>query len=452
MFACICHAEQSSGASRCDGPAAYTGAAYTGKVRPRSYLDHAATTETRPTALEAFAEHSVRRGNASALHSSGRGAKLAVEDARDRLASTLGAHPSEIIFTAGGTEADNLALKGLWWARRADPQHGAARRRILLTGIEHHAVLDTVTWLEAHEGAELEFIPVSATGRVDEDAWRAALADAPETIALATMMWANNEIGTVQPVAQLAQWCRDAEVPFHVDAVQAFGILDLDFAAVGATTLAVSGHKIGAPVGIGALVTRRDAAVTPLLHGGGQERDIRSGTIPGPLIAAFAAAAEEASSQLPAERARLAGLRDRLIEGIRTAIPDAQVQGELDVDPETGERLAPGTRRLPGNVHVSFPGCEGDSLLFGLDMAGVESSTGSACTAGVSRPSHVLIAAGADESTARSTQRFSLGHTSSAADVDHVLDVLPAVYEQARRAGMAGEDSRIRTANSHRSR
>lgn len=421
-------------------------------MRPRSYLDHAATTPTRQAALEAFAELSARGGNASALHSSGRGAKLAVEDARDRLASTLGAHASEIIFTAGGTEADNLALKGLWWARRAQTGPAAERRRILLTGIEHHAVLDTVSWLEEYEGAELEFIPVSATGRVDEEAWRAALADAPETIALATLMWANNEIGTVQPVERLAQACREAGVPFHVDGVQAFGILDVDFARLGATTLAISGHKIGAPVGIGALVTRRDAVVTPLLHGGGQERDIRSGTLPGPLIAAFAAAAEEATAQLPAERERLAGLRDALIERIQTAIPDARVQGELDVDPDTGEPLAPGTRRLPGNVHFCFPGCEGDSLLFGLDMARVESSTGSACTAGVSRPSHVLIAAGADEATARSTQRFSLGHTSSAADVDHVLDVLPAVYEQARRAGMAGEDSRIRTANSHRSR
>ncbi|MGO1183683.1 MAG: cysteine desulfurase family protein [Micrococcaceae bacterium] len=421
-------------------------------MRPRSYLDHAATTEIRPVALEAFAELSARRGNASALHSSGRGAKLALEDARDRLAGTLGAHPSEVILTAGGTEADNLALKGLWWARRADPVHGSIRRRILLTGIEHHAVLDTVAWLEEHEGAELEFIPVAATGRVDEDAWSAALADAPETIALATLMWANNEIGTVQPVHRLAAACREAGVPLHVDAVQAFGALEIDFTTLGATTLAISGHKIGAPIGIGALLIRRDAVVTPLLHGGGQEREIRSGTLPGPLLAAFAAAAEEATADLPAERARLAGLRDRLIAGIRQAIPEAQLQGEIDRDPDTGEPLEPGTRRLPGNVHFSFPGCEGDSLLFGLDMAGVESSTGSACTAGVSRPSHVLIAAGADEATARSTQRFSLGHTSSDADVDHVLDVLPAVYEQARRAGMAGEDSSIRTANSHRSR
>lgn len=403
----------------------------------------------RAVALDAFTNDAARVGNASSLHSAGRSAKLHVEDARDRLAGTLNAHPSEIIFTAGGTEADNLGLKGLWWARQTP-----TRRRIILTGIEHHAVLDTAEWLETHEGAELVFIPVNRAGRVEVDAWRQAIAADPGSVALATMMWANNEIGTVQPIQQLAEICAEFQVPFHVDAVQAYGLLDVDFSASGpfaaVTSLAVSGHKIGATVGIGALLVRRDAKLTPVLHGGGQERDIRSGTLPTALIASFAVAAEAACADLPGQRAGYAKLRDRLIAGVEEYIPAAQLQGDVDVDPKTGDTLEAGTLRLPNNVHFTFPGCEGDSILFGLDMAGVESSTGSACTAGVSRPSHVLIAAGASGDTARSTQRFSFGHTSGPDDVDHVLEVLPEICAQAARAGMVGHDSSIRTANSHR--
>lgn len=402
----------------------------------------------RPEALEAFSEAAVQVGNPSSLHTAGRSAKLRVEDARDTIAAAAGAHPSEIIFTAGGTESDNLALKGLYWSRNQDP--ATPRRRIVLTGIEHHAILDTAEWLETHEAAELDFVPVDSRGRVDVAAWEEAITRDPDTVALATMMWANNEVGTVQPIHELAALCAKNQVPFHTDAVQAFGAVPVNFADSGATTMAISGHKIGAPVGIGALAVRRDATLIPVLHGGGQERDIRSGTIAAPLILSFAAACAAVSNDQQHTIEAEAKLRDELIDGIRVQVPQALLMGDEDRDPETGIELAPGTRRLPGNVNFSFPGCEGDSLLFGLDMAGVESSTGSACTAGVSRPSHVLMAMGFDEDVARSTQRFTLGHTTVPEDVEKVLDVIGGVYRAASNAGMAGHDSHIKTANSHR--
>ncbi|MGM7668839.1 cysteine desulfurase family protein [Microbacterium sp. A93] len=425
----------------------------TSASRNRVYLDHAATTAIRPVALEAFTSSSLTVGNQSSLHQSGRGAKLRVETARDALAAAVGAHPSEVIFTSGGTESDNLALKGLYWARRDAAARGGAAsagacHRIVLTGLEHHAILDTATWLETHEGARLDFVPVHADGMVDLEAWRETLSRDPETIAVATLMWVNNEIGTVQPIAEAAAIAAEYGVPFHTDAVQALGAVPVDFQASGATTLAVTGHKLGAPVGVGALLVRRDATLTPVQHGGGQERDIRSGTIPAALIEAFAAAATQARAHLDGERERLGALRDRLIEGIRELIPEARLTGPEDHDPQTGQRVPAGTRRSPANVHFIFPGCEGDSILFGLDMVGVEASTGSACSAGVPRPSHVLLALGVGEQEARSVQRFSLGHTSTAADVEQVLAVLPDVHASARRAGMAGHTSTIQTANS----
>ncbi len=401
----------------------------------RIYLDHAATTPVRDAALEAFIAQAKRPGNASALHTAGRSVKLQVADARDRLAATLDADPTEIIFTAGGTESDNLAIKGLYLAARAaDPK----RNVIIATGIEHPAVADSLEWLATHEGADIVFVEVTEEGFVEVDAWQAALDRHRGRIALATLMWANNEIGTIQPIEQLAGLCQAAEVPFHVDAVQAFGAIPVTFAD-GITTMALSGHKIGAPVGIGALLVRRDAKPVPVLHGGGQEREIRSGTTADALIAAFAAAAEEATTNLPEESARLAGLRDQLIRGIQEAIPQAKLQGPKDP-----------AYRLPTNVHFSFAQAEGDSLLFGLDMAGIESSTGSACNAGVSRPSQVILATGQDEAAARSTQRFSLGHTTTQEDIDAVPNVLPGIYQAAAEAGMAAEKSSIRTANSHR--
>ena len=395
------------------------------------YLDHAATTPLAAEALAALTRELSRTGNPSSLHGSGRRARRSVEDARETIAAAAGAHPSEVIFTSGGTEADNLAVKGMYWSRVAG---NPARRRILCSAVEHHAVLDTVEWLERHEGAEVSLVPVDAEGKVDLAFLAAELAREPDNIALVTVMWANNEVGTIQPIGRIVELAHAASVPVHSDAVQAFGSLPVDFKASGLDAMSISGHKIGGPVGVGALLLGRAVALTPVLHGGGQERDVRSGTLDTASIAAFAAAAQAAATGLEAESARLSSLRDRLIDGVRERIPGAVLRG------------APGTGRLPGNAHFTFPGCEGDSLLFLLDLAGIESSTGSACTAGVPRPSHVLLAMGLDEETARGAQRFSLGHASVEADVDALLAALPDAYARARQAGMAGHESSIQTA------
>lgn len=379
-----------------------------------AYLDHAASTPMLPEAVAAVTGAMAFPGNASSLHAAGRRARRSVEEARETIAGALGARPSELLFTGGGTESDNLAVKGIFWARRAlDPR----RRRILASAVEHHAVLDAVEWLVAHEGASVTWLDVDAVGRVQADVLDAALDD---DVALVTVMWANNEVGTVQPVRALAEVAHAHGVPLHTDAVQAVGMLPVDFAASGVDAMTITGHKYGGPFGAGALLLGRDVACTPLLHGGGQERDVRSGTFDTPALAGLAAATRLAVERQPEQAVRLTGLRDDLVRRVLDAVPDAVLNGD-PVD------------RLPGNAHFSFPGCEGDSLLLLLDARGVEVSTGSACSAGVARPSHVLVAMGADEDLARSSLRFSLGHNSSAADVDALLDALPAVVERARR-------------------
>jgi cysteine desulfurase len=382
-------------------------------------------------ALAVMTRELARTGNPSSLHGAGRRARRAVEDARETLAAAAGAHPSEVIFTSGGTEADNLAVKGLFWARHDE---NPRRTRILCSAVEHHAVMDTVEWLERHEGAEAVWLPVDAEGAVQLDAVQRELERDPQSVALVTVMWANNEVGTIQPVAEIVELASRYGIPVHSDAVQAFGSVPVDFLASGLAAMSVSGHKLGGPVGVGALFLGRAIKLTPVQHGGGQERDVRSGTLDTPAIAAFAAAAEAATANLAAEAERISRLRDRLIAGVREAVPDAVLRG------------APGDGRLPGNAHFTFPGCEGDSLLFLLDLAGVESSTGSACTAGVPRPSHVLLAMGLDEDTARGAQRFTLGHSSTDADVDALLKALPEACSRARQAGMAGHESSIQTA------
>jgi cysteine desulfurase len=396
-----------------------------------AYLDHAATTPIAAEALAALTRELARTGNPSSLHGAGRRARRSVEDARETIAAAAGAHPSEVIFTSGGTEADNLAVKGLYWARRSEDP---SRRRILCSAVEHHAVLDTVEWLERHEGAEVSWLPVDSEGVLDVEAFEAELLRDPGSAALVTVMWANNEVGTIQPVQRVVEISQRAGVPVHSDAVQAFGSIPVDFKASGLAAMSISGHKIGGPVGVGALILGRAVKLTPVQHGGGQERDVRSGTLDTASIAAFAAAADTAVKNLPSEAARIAALRDRLIDGVRYAVPAAVLRG------------APGAGRLPGNAHFTFPGCEGDSLLFLLDLAGVESSTGSACTAGVPRPSHVLLAMGLDEEAARGAQRFTLGHPSTDEDVDALLAALPEAYARARQAGMAGHESSIETA------
>lgn len=389
------------------------------------YFDHASTTPVKPTAVKVLTELMPQLANPSSLHGSGRRSRLAVDSAREQLAAAVGAHSSEVIFTSGGTEADNLALKGLWWQRRTeDPR----RRRVLLTGVEHHAVLDTAEWLEAHEGAELVMVNVDAEGRVDVDAFEALLAEDPETIALATVMWANSEVGAVQPITEVARLCAGYGVPFHTDAVQAFGALPVSFADSAGTTMAISGHKIGAPVGIGALLVRRDAKLTPVLHGGGQERDIRSGTLDAPGICAFAAVAEEVIAEREQETVRLAALRNQLLEAV-VGLDGVTLRGP---DPRRAPDL-----RLPNNLHITVDDAEGDSLLFMLDMAGFDTATGSACTAGVPRPSHVLLAMGLSEAQARGAQRFTLGWTTTEDDVAALAEALPGIITQSRSAGLA---------------
>jgi len=374
-----------------------------------------------PEAIAAISAALGELGNASSLHGSGRHARRRVEESREQLAASLGARPSEVVFTAGGTEADNLAVKGIYWARRdADPR----RRRVIASSVEHHAVLDAVEWLATHEGAEVTWLPVDELGSVAPSALRAALADDPDATALVTVMWANNEVGTIQPIAELAAISHEFGVPLHTDAVQAVGALPVDFAACGADALTMTGHKLGGAYGAGALLLRRDVACVPLLHGGGQERDVRSGTLDVPGAVGLALATSLAVTRQPQLAPRIARLRDSLVDGVREIVPDVAVNGHP-------------THRLPGIAHLSFPGCEGDSLLMLLDARGIECSTGSACSAGVAQPSHVLIAMGASVAQARGSLRFSLGHTSTAEDVAAVVEAIGPVVERARRAGLA---------------
>ncbi len=387
-----------------------------------AYLDHAATTPMRPAAAAAVGAQLGRVGNASSLHASGRAARRVVEEAREALAATYHAQPVDVVFTSGGTEGDNLAVKGLYWARRAEDP---ARRRLLVGATEHHAVLDTVLWLAQTQGAELEWLPVDRDGLLAPATLEAALAEHSGSAALVTAMWANNEVGTVAPIAELVAVAHAHGVPFHTDAVQAAGILPVDFAASGVDALTLTGHKLGGPVGAGALLLRRDATVVPVLHGGGQERDVRSGTLDVAGVAGLAAAVIDAAAGRAAAVDRLTALRDALVDGVRRAVPDVVVSAEE-------------ASRLPGIAHLAFPGCEGDSLLMLLDAAGVECSTGSACSAGVSRPSHVLAAMGVGEELARGSLRMSLGHTSSADDVAAAVAAIGPAVDRARRARLAG--------------
>lgn len=372
-------------------------------------------------ARAAWIEQSARLGNPSSLHASGRAARRVVEESRESIAGQLGVRPSAIVFTGGGTEADNLAVKGLFWSRRA----ALGADRILASAIEHHAVLDPVEWLSAQQGGSVDWIGVDGLGRVDLDQI-AELLHGPRQIALCTVMWANNELGTVQPVQQIADLCREAGVPFHSDAVQALGHLPLDLAGVGADAVTISSHKIGGPFGVGALIVDPRAELTPVLHGGGQEREIRSGTLDAPGIAAFAVAVEHAVGGQRLRAEKLLRLREILIRGVSSAVPSAILNGDPGPGPD---------QRLPGNAHFSFPGCEGDLLLMLLDAAGIDCSTGSACTAGIPEPSHVLLAMGVDESLARASLRFSLGEASTEADVDAVIAALPGAVARAQRAG-----------------
>ena len=386
----------------------------------RIYLDHAATTHMRPEAAAEWLAVSQQVGNASSLHTSGRAARRVVEQARESIAEDLGVRPSAVIFTGGGTESDNLAVKGLFWemSKKEGPRH------IVTSDIEHHAVLDPILWLRDHQGAPVTFLRVNSVGEVDLDQLAELLAH--DQLALVSIMWANNEIGVIQPVAEIAAMCTEFNVPFHTDAVQAFGQLPLRLEEIGATAVTLSSHKIGGPVGVGALIIDSHRKVTPVLHGGGQEREIRSGTLDPASIAAFAMASKLAVSDLDSHAEKMRELQSYLIESVMRVVPEARLNG-----PQPGSEYD----RLPNNIHFSFPGCEGDSLLMLLDAAGIDCSTGSACTAGIPEPSHVLLAMGVDEKTARASLRFSIGRSTTRGEIDRLAEVLPGVVERATRAG-----------------
>jgi len=385
-------------------------------ITSRSYLDHAATTPLRVEAIAAITAELTRVGNPSSLHTSGRDARRVVEESREVIASCLGADPAEVIFTSGATEADNLAIKGGF---RARPQ----AHTMITSAVEHHAVLESVESL-AGDGATVVLIRVDHDGRPDLDQLAAVLADRAEQIALISIMYANNETGVVAPIAGIAALARAAGVPVHSDAVQAVGQLMIDFAGSGLDALSLSAHKFGGPAGAGALLAKRDFALKPVQHGGGQERDVRSGTLDVAGIAGMAAALKASTDELAAQAERIRTLRNRLIATVLGTIDRTELNGVRDP-----------AASLPGIANISFAGCEADNLLMLLDQNGIDSSTGSACTAGVSEPSHVLEAMGRTTREARSSLRFSLGHTSTDADVDRLLAVLPGAVELARRAG-----------------
>jgi cysteine desulfurase len=385
------------------------------------YLDHAAATPVREVALRALVEASAQTGNPASLHASGRAARRVVEDARDRLAAAAGVRPDEVIWTSGGTEADNLAVVGLYRARRAvDP----GLTRVLVSAVEHPAVLEPARWLARHEGAVLTELPVDGDGVLE----LGALADelARGSVALVSVMWANNEVGALQPVREVVRLAERHGVPVHLDAVQAFGQLPVDLAGLGAAAVSMSGHKVGGPGGTGALLLRRGAAIEPLLRGGGQEGGRRPGSVPPAPLAGLAAALEQAVEEQPRFAVRVGALRDELVAGALAAVPGAVLRGPTDRQ-----------RRLPGNAHLTVAGCAGEDLLYLLDTAGIAASTGSACHAGVARPSHVLAAMGVDEAAAGAV-RLTLGHTSTGSDVAAVLAVLPGVVDRARSAHRLG--------------
>lgn len=381
----------------------------------RFYLDHAATTPLRPDVRDAWLAATEVVGNASSTHGAGQDARRLLEDARERIAAVLDADPIEVVLTSGGTESINTAVQGLWRSRRAD-----ATALVLPDG-EHAATIDSVAALVA-DGAEVRAVPVTAFGRIEPSDFATALPGA----AFATALVANNEVGTLNDAPALTAAAAEIGVPLHLDAVAALGHVPISFRqlrggaddGVGLVALSVAAHKIGAPVGVGALVVARSARLTPLVHGGAQQRRLRAGTQDVPGATAFALAMELAERERGDESRRLAALRDRLIAGIRSAVPESELLG----DPSD---------RLPGNAHVLFPNAAGESLLFLLDMAGIAVSTGSACQAGVAEPSHVVLAMGRNESDARSVLRFTLGRTSADADVDAVLAVIEDAYARA---------------------
>jgi cysteine desulfurase len=384
------------------------------------YLDHAATSPIRPSVLAHYSSLLGQVGNPASVHSFGQTSRQILEEARESIAASLGCDRNEVIFTSGGTESDNLAVKGLYWHRHGQDTN---RNLIITSSAEHAAVLDAVNWLVAEQGAEAYFVPMNQDGELDLESLAKVIAERHDQVALISLMWANNEIGVVHPIQDIVALAKPHAIPVHSDAIAALGHIPVNFQASGVSALTITGHKIGSPVGVGALILSRSTKLTPVVHGGGQERNLRSGTPDAAAASAMALAVKEAVSEQAQKRTLHEKLSARLIAGVREIAPEVKVSSEH-------------SPRLANNVHFRFPGCLGDSLLFLMDVNGVSISTGSACAAGVSSPSHVVLSLGADSDEAMGTMRITFGHTSTESDVDAFLNAFPAAYEGAKKAGL----------------
>ena len=378
------------------------------------YFDHAATTPISDSALTALTNQAKKLGNASSLHSAGRSVRKDLEAAREEIAKAIDCAPSEVIFTATGTEANNLAIKGLYWKAIKE-----GRNLIITSTFEHHAVMDPILWLVEHEGAKVIEIDVDKSGMVDLDKLKQEVIDNKGKISFISIMHSNNEIGTLQDIAQIVKIAGD--IPVHSDCVQSFGKVELSFKELGLTAATISAHKIGGPLGVAALILKRGLDIEPILHGGGQERDIRSGTFNAPSILAFAAAATESASQFKDRSVVVRKLKQSLVEVVKKNISDAWVNGDQ-------------ANSLPGIVSITFPRSDSEGLLLLLDSEGIACSTGSACSAGVQRPSHVLLAMGLSEDETTSTLRFSLSHSNTIAEIEKLGAVIASVVERSRAA------------------
>ena len=384
------------------------------------YLDHAATSPIRPSVLARYTEVLAQIGNPASVHSFGQSSRQLLEEAREQIAQSIDCDRNEVVFTSGGTESDNLAVKGLYWQRHAENRN---RTLIVTSSAEHAAVLDSVNWLVSEQGAEAYFVQMDQDGVLDLQDLERVLSERADQVALVSLMWANNEIGVVHPIKKITELAAKHKVPVHSDAIAALGHIPVNFKDSGLSAMTITGHKLGSPVGVGALILSRNQKITPVVHGGGQERNLRSGTPDAAAAAAFSLAVKEAVAEQSALSKIHAKLSERLVAGVRQVAPDVKVSSE-SVD------------RLSNNVHFRFPGCLGDSLLFLMDLNGVSISTGSACAAGVSSPSHVVLSLGADTDEAMGTMRITFGHSSSEEDVDAFLEAFPKAYEGAKKAGL----------------
>jgi cysteine desulfurase len=379
------------------------------------FLDHASTTPVRQSALDALVSALADTGNPQSVHTHGQTTRAHLEDARDDLAEAVGCNRSEVVFNSGGTESNNQAIKGIYWARNQDRE----RKVIISSPIEHHALIDPIEWLCEFEGAQLKLVSVLANGELDLEHLQDLIHRHSENIALISFMWVNNEICVITDIPRVCEMA--GSIPVHSDAVAAFGHLPLNFRASGLTAMSISGHKIGAPIGVGALIVSRNFKPVSLLHGGGQERGLRSGTMSYPLAKALGVAARDAVADLEVRQAMLKVLRDSFEERLIAKLPEVRI-------------TAPGANRVSQNCNVILPGTKSDSMLYLLDEQGLSVSAGSACQAGVLGPSHVLIGMGYSEAEASACLRVSFGHTSKESDVDFAVEAIVNAYAKAIKA------------------